>query len=192
MKNITISLLSLFALTSSPLSQAVEVAGVQFPDTYALGNKTLVAAGWGLRTASVFKIKIFSAVIYADKKGYTAEEYMNQARPLVFREVYLRDVPKSMSAGPFKEILTKVAGADLPAVESEIARFAEWYPSFEKGGGFTVIWTQDKTRIEHQAKEGVVAPFESTRKFGDVLTRVWFGPSGEEDLKKALLNPSSP
>jgi hypothetical protein len=96
-----------------------------------------------------------------------------------------------MSAPAFKEILLKVAGPDRSTVESEINRFIEWFPSFEKGGGFTVIWTKDKTRVEHQQKEGASAPFESNAQFGNVLIRVWFGAGAEPELEKELLNSGS-
>ncbi len=77
--------LALLILLSSNMVSAREIFETTIPDSLKCGDKTLTLQSAGLRTATIFNIRVYVVAIYGSSKGTTE-------RPQCFEITYLRDV----------------------------------------------------------------------------------------------------
>ncbi len=73
-------------------AQAAEIAGIRFDDKVILGKETLVLNGVGLRTATLFKVKVYGAALYLREKVSTEAEALGAPYPKQLQMEFVREV----------------------------------------------------------------------------------------------------
>lgn len=81
-----------FVLSLSPSGWAKKIDGEKIPDTLSCGEKSLPLQGAGLRTATIFNIRVYIIAYYGEKKILGLEDPTIAQRPVCFEVTYLRDV----------------------------------------------------------------------------------------------------
>jgi hypothetical protein len=111
--------LVLAALVLAPAARAASMAGVDVPETISVDGKTLVLNGYGLRTLTFLKVKIYVAALYLPKKSNDAQAILASPGPKVLVLHHIHSGTKEQVQDRYKEGL-KVncgdeAGTGCPA-----------------------------------------------------------------------------
>ena len=177
-------------LAALPAS-ALEVAGVKVAESLPVDGKTLVLNGAGVRTKTIFAVKVYVGALYVTQRSTDAAAIVALDAPKVLRLTLLRDVDKDDHAlrlpRRHREQLARPVGGAGP--EAEAGR--DLVPAGVQGeagprrrlrpGQGTTIGVEGGKTITVEGKD-----------FADALFRIWLGPKptdgGLEDLKAALLS----
>ncbi|MBS0644155.1 MAG: chalcone isomerase family protein [Proteobacteria bacterium] len=87
----------------SPAARAATLADVQIPDTLTVDGKQLVLNGYGLRTLTFLKVKIYVAALYLPKKSNDAQAILASAGPKVLVLNHIHSGSKSQVQDRYKE-----------------------------------------------------------------------------------------
>ena len=84
-------LLLVLILNCPAAGWAVEIAGVDLPDTLPVNGITLVLNGSGLRTKTIFSIKVYAAGLYLQEKTEDGSAVVAADTPMAIRMVFIYD-----------------------------------------------------------------------------------------------------
>ncbi len=163
---------------SSHSAFAKKVEGIKFPETRECGGKTLPLQGTGLRTATLFNIRVYVMAYYAAEKKAPN-------KPSCFDLVYLRDfdakdVDKAW-AFQFKES----SDFPYPQLDEHVKNIQDFFgeikgdrkESFELSEGVTKVYEDGKLKGEIKGEE-----------FQKNFLSLWFGKKPPtKDLQEELL-----
>lgn len=167
-------------------SWAKKIEGVEVPEHYQVTEKEKVPLqGLGLRTATIFKIRVYLAALYAKMALKRSDDPHSLPRPVVLDVTYLRDFDeedvdkawayqfKESSQFPYKELDQHVK--DIQRFFGEIK--GDRKESFVFLDGETMFYENGKLVGKISGKE-----------FQKNFLSLFFGPKPPtEDLKKGLL-----
>ena len=171
------------------MSQTVELAGVRYSPTVAVGGKDLVLNGAGIRYK--FVIKVYTAGLYLGAKAATTEAVLAAPGPRRMHVVMLRDIDanelgrlftRGMQDNSSREEFGKSIAGTL--------RLADIFSARKKllaGDNFSVDWVPGvgTTILVNGKAQG--EPIKEP-EFYNALLRIWLGPNpAERTLKDALL-----
>ncbi len=97
------ALMLLAALALSPAARAASLAGVDIPETFSIDGKSLVLNGYGLRTLTFLKVKIYVAALYLPKKSNDAQAILASPGPKVLRLHHIHSGTKDQVQDRYKE-----------------------------------------------------------------------------------------
>lgn len=166
-----------FVLLGS-IAWAKKVEGIQFPESRECGGKMLPLQGTGLRTATLFKIRVYVLAYYAAEKKAPQQ-------PSCFDLVYLRDfdaedVDKAW-AFQFKES----SQFPYPQLEEHVKNIQNYFgeikgdrkESFELSEGVTKVFENNQLKGEIKGEE-----------FQKNFLSIWFGKNPPtKELQEELL-----
>lgn len=129
-----------FALLLMAVGQpllAKECQGVNLPDQLQVSGRTLQLNGLGLREATIFKVKVYVAGLYLEKKSTDGNEIIasNQVKRLLLH--FVRDVGRADIAKAWSEGFAASAGDALPALQDRIAMLNSWMKDMKVGDQLT-------------------------------------------------------
>jgi hypothetical protein len=182
--------LALAVLLAALPAAAVEVAGVKVPDSVQVDGKTLLLNGAGLRTKSMFKVKVYVGALYVTQRSTDAAAVVALDAPKVIRLTLLRNVDKSSMLGALKDGIEANSPGQAASLAPRMKIVEEAFPSeFKEGQVMAVTYVPGQgTTLGVEGTKGVTV---EGKDFADALFRVWLGPKptdgGLEDLKEALL-----
>jgi hypothetical protein len=162
---------------------AATLAGVTLPDRVAVGNKTLTLNGVGLRTATMFKVKVYLAGLYLESRSSDADKIMQstQRKRLVLH--FLHEAKRSQVAEAWREGLQENV-RDLRPLEGRLDRLAAAMPDLKKGDQVTFDFTRDAVDVTLNAG----APKTVLgRDFSSAMLAMWLGPAARGDALEARL-----
>jgi Chalcone isomerase-like len=200
MKTIRRTLLaSLLALSASLPSwaqalapAAVEVAGVKYPGTTAVGNANLQLNGAGIRYKAIFKV--YAAGLYLGAKATTPEAVyaapgIKRLHVVMLRDIDGNELGKLFTDGMQKNATREEFGKVIPgtlklaeifATKKRLVAGDTFFVDFLPGTG-TVVSINGKP-----ASDPIADPV-----FFTVLMKIWLGASPADwQLKDALLGQS--
>jgi long-chain acyl-CoA synthetase len=170
-------------LCAQPL-HAATLDGVTLPDRVAVGNKTLVLNGFGLRRATIFNVKVYLAGLYLESRSSNADQIMRSTQPkrLVLR--LLHDAKRSQVAKAWREGLADNK-EPLRPLESRLNELAAAMPDFKKGDQVTFDFASDSLGVTLNGGFRKTIP---GRDFSRAMLGLWLGPSLRgDDLEARLL-----
>ncbi len=170
------------ALGSAAL--AVEVAGVNMPETATVEGKTLKLNGAGLRKKAIFKV--YAAGLYVETPSKDASAILASNEMKSMRLHLLRSLKGSKISEAIEEGFERNSKSELPKLKPRLDKLAAMIPDVEEGDEIVMTWVPDKgTKVTVRGTDrGLI----EGRDFADALLAVWVGPVPvQEDLKKALL-----
>jgi hypothetical protein len=187
MKRATLILLAAAALAAavpSPPAFARELAGVNMPETFSVGDKTLKLNGLGLRKKAIFKVYVGGLYLEAPSKDAAAILASDQARAV--RMSFLRDVSKAQLKDAFAEGFEANAKEKAAAQKAAIDKLYTLIPDMKETQILSFAYVPGKgTIVSQNEKElGVI----EGKEFAEALFALWLGPKPpSEDLKKGML-----
>ncbi|MEE8408042.1 MAG: chalcone isomerase family protein [Myxococcota bacterium] len=156
---------------SASTADARQRAGVTLPNFVNLGGKKLVLNGLGIREATVFKINVYVAGLYLEKKASDSSAIImsDQNKQLILH--FVRDVDQDDLADAFTEGFEKNGGS---ALESKVKKLASWMSDVEEGDRIELSYSPGKGTAVHVRgkKKGTV----EGKDFARVLFRIFLGP----------------
>ncbi len=177
------------AAPAAPAVKAVELAGVSYPMTVALGNAQLPLNGAGIRYKAVFKV--YTAGLYLGSKAATPDAVYTAAGPKRMHIAMLRDIDANELGKLFTDGMQKNASreefgksipgtlklAEMFAAKKRLTAGDSFYVDYLPGTG-TIISINGKP-----AADPIVEPV-----FFTALMKIWLGANPADwQLKDALL-----
>lgn len=175
---------SLFLAASAAVLLAVQVAGVDLPDTVNAEGKTLKLNGAGLRKKMVFKVYV--AGLYVETPTHDAAALLSSNQVKSMRLRMMRSVKGKQIGESIEEGFARNSKAQQDKLKDRLAKFTAMIPDVDEGDDIVMTWVPD-----HGTKVSVRGTDRGTiegRDFADALFAVWLGPDPvQDDLKKALV-----
>ncbi len=178
-----ILLLTMFATGAS----AATFSGYTLPDTYPSAGQTLVLNGMGLRTLTIFNVRVYVAGLYVAQKSPDAKAIFASRTPKIVLMQFLHTASKADIEKQYREGETKNCshGECAPADEGDFEKLIAATPAAAVGDTLTYICTTAGLRVLFNNKE--IASFANP----DLALRILIGFIGDkppsEDLKAHLL-----
>jgi len=127
----------------APGAGAATLAGVTLQDTYAVEGQALKLNGIGLRTLTIFNVKVYVAALYLAQPSHDAQQILKSSTPKVIRLQFLHsgskaDVEKEYRLG---ETNNCGAGGCSKADEGDFERLVAAAPGVNVGDTSTYIFT---------------------------------------------------
>ncbi len=176
----------LLAALSAPAA-ALEVAGVKVPDTFTVDGRDLLLNGAGVRTKTMFKVKVYVGALYVTQRTSDPVAIVSADAPKVIRLVLLRDVDRSSMLNAFREGIENNSPGQAPALDPKLKQVeAGFPPEFKEGQVLAVAYVPGRgTTVAVEGQKGVTI---EGKDFADALFRVWLGAQpADATLKTGLL-----
>jgi hypothetical protein len=177
-------LVALLALALALPAPAREVAGIQVPDSVAVGGKTLALNGAGLR--SKFFVKVYVGALYLEQRSSDPAAIVAADAPWKVTLAFKREVEKKQILEAFKEGFEKNSAPDLAALTPGLARLDAAMKDLKTGDvlEFTYLPGAGSTIT---GPGGVDVTIEG-KVFAAALLRNWLGEKpADGDLKRGML-----
>ena len=173
------------ALTVAGLASAVEVAGVNVPDSATVAGQTLVLNGAGLRKKFVFKVYV--GALYLPSKTSSDSAALAQTGAAKVTLKMLRDV----GGDKLHEAWSEGFAANNPA--ADVARLKASFDRFN--AMFGDVKDGDLMEVDFVPGTGTTVTVAGTNKgtvegddFAKATLRIWLGPKPPtDDLKHGML-----
>ena len=163
---------------------AVQVAGVDLPDTVTAEGKTLKLNGAGLRKKAIFKVYVAALYVETPTRDAAALLSSNQIKSMRLR--MMRSIKGKQIAESVQEGFERNSKAQQDKLKDRLAKFEAMLPDVEAGDDIAMTWVPDSgTKV---AVRGTDRGTIDGRDFADALFAVWLGPDPvQADLKKGLV-----
>ncbi len=143
-------LMSLFVLLCmAPVASAATLEGVTLPDTFTVDGHTLKLNGIGLRTLTIFNVRIYVAALYLQQPSHDAQQILSSPGDKVILLHFLHsgskaDVEKEYRLG---EANNCGSGGCDPADQADFERLVAAAPAVKDGDTSTYIFTSRGVRV---------------------------------------------
>jgi chalcone isomerase-like protein len=163
-----------------------EVAGVRLPERVQVGEKELVLNGMGLRTRTIFDVKVYVAGLYLENRSRDAAQVISSEAVKRVELTFLRDLDRSRITDAIAEGFEQNSKADMPRLQARLQQLQKLIPDVKKGNELQITYVPGQgTAVSVKGVEkGVI----EGKDFADALFSVWLGRDPvDKELKKALL-----
>ena len=186
-----LALLALCGLVLAGPGRAASISGLNLPDTFPLAGQTLALNGLGIRTLTIFKVKVYVAGLYLAQRSRDARAILASPGPKVVLMQFLHAASKADVEKQYREGEAKNCGHGecAPSDKDDFERLIALTPGAAVGDTLTYVCTQRGLRVLFNNKQ--VAEFANP----DLATRILAGFIGSnppsEDLKAQLLGAAA-
>lgn len=176
--------LALVALLSFT-AQARTLEGVTLPDQVTIEGKTLTLNGAGLRTKTIFNVKVYVIGLYLPQPIHTAQAAVSLDAPKQIQMVLKRDVDQKAIGDAISEGFDRNSKQDLPKLRMRLLELRAAIPNLKEGQKLVFTYLPGKgTVLGGAAKPTVI----EGKDFYDALLSCWLGNEpADGDLKNQLL-----
>lgn len=180
-------LASLLGLALMRPGWAATTGGVTLPDTYPAAGQTLVLNGLGVRTLTVFNVKVYAAGLYLPQRSGDARAIMASPGPKVILLQFLHAASKSDIEKHYREGEERNCGQGgcAPADAADFERLIAATPAAAVGDTLTYVFSSKGVRA--LSNNRLIGEFTNP----DLALRLLAGFIGttppSEDLKRHLL-----
>ena len=178
-------LLSLLMLVSQNLF-AAELEGVEFAETYKLGDSTLVLNGMGMRLATFAKVKVYAAGLYLEAKDSDEKQIITSDTRKVVRMVFKRNVDAEVIQEAWTEGFEhQCKGDEKKTLLPSLTQLNALMDDMKKGG--EMVYTFDQGTIEVFIG-GVSRGKVENNRMAQILLGCWIGDKPpNKELKAGML-----
>lgn len=171
---------------STGVAQAKECKGVNFPDQAQVEGSSLTLNGLGLRQATAFKVNVYVAALYVDKKSSDPNALLGSNAPSELILQFVRNVGADDLRKGWSEGFEKNSKDQLPALKDRIAMLNGWMADVKTGERLTFI---------HKPGAGIQVDVNGAVKgtlkgddFAKAFLSIWLGADPPNpELKAGLL-----
>ena len=167
--------------------RAATLDGITFPDTYPAGGQTLVLNGMGIRTLTVFSVKVYAAGLYLAQRSTDARAILASPAPKVILMQFLHSASKSDIAKHYREGEARNCGHGEcpPEDEGDFERLIAATPGAAVGDTLTYVLTNRGVRALFNNR--AIGEYANA-DLGMRLLAGFIGPvPPSEDLKRHML-----
>jgi hypothetical protein len=132
-----------------PRADAATLQGVTLPDTYPVDGQKLQLNGIGLRTATIFHVKIYVAGLYLPKPSHDANQILSSPSPKVVILHFIHSGTKAQVEKQYREGEEHNCGSGgcSPADQPDFERLVAAAPAVNPGDTSTFIFTAKGLRV---------------------------------------------
>lgn len=165
-------------------SQAALFEGVDLPETLKCGGEELPLQGKGLRTATIFGIRVY-VIAYYSKDRVEKDKYAEAKTPLCFDVTYLRDVDNEDVDKAWKFQFEDSSEHKYPALAQDITILQDSFGEIKGKRNHRFFLLQGKTELfENGEKKGIIEGSDFQKSF----LSMWFGKNPPtKDVQNGLL-----
>ncbi len=171
---------------------AASIAGVEVPESYQVDGHSLVLNGYGLRTLTFLRIKIYVAALYLPRKAYDPQAIMASAGPTVVVVHYLHSGTQEQVQARYREGEQENCGdgsCDM-SLQGDFERLLSVVPPVEPGDTTDFVVTEKSLRISFNGRP--LAPF-GRGALGNIILAGFIGShSPTPELRAGLLGLMTP
>jgi hypothetical protein len=140
-------------------SVAATLEGATLPDSYTVGGQTLTLNGIGLRTLTIFRVRIYVAALYLAQPSHNANQILASPGPKVIRLQFIHSGSKAQVEKEYREGEEKNCGHGgcAPTDQADFERLIVAAPAVEPGDTSTYIFTDNGVRV--LANDQVIGDF---------------------------------
>ena len=171
----------LFSSLAGP-ARAATLAGVTLPPTYPVGGQPLSLNGMGLRTLTVFEVKVYVAGLYLAQPSHDPQAILASPSPKVILLQFLHAGSKAEVEKEYRngEQVNCAAGGCNPADAADFERLIAAAPAVKEGDTSTYVFTSKGVRV--LANNQLVGEFNNP----DLANRLLAGFIGAHPPSQAL------
>ncbi len=175
------------AFMFSGTGRAATMGGVTLPDTYPAAGQSLVLNGMGIRTLTIFNVKVYAAGLYVAQRSGDARTILASPGPKVIVLQFLHAASKSDIEKHYREGEARNCGNGGcdPADEADFERLIAATPAAAVGDTLTYVLSPRGVRVLVNNRQ--IGEFANP----DLAVRLlagFIGPTPpSEDLKRHLL-----
>ena len=129
--------LALVAVGAAP-ALAGSHEGVTMPDKVTVEGTSLVLNGMGLREATMFKVDVYVAGLYVEKKSSNGEAIVSARSAKRIHLQFKRDVDRKDMVKALEGAFNKNAGSKKAALSGEMKTFKSWLTKLDEGDTLVV------------------------------------------------------
>ncbi len=170
-------------------ARAATLLGHDIPDTQKVDGQTLHLNGYGVRTATIFGVKVYIAAFYLPAVTSSPEAIRTSSGPKRLDFIYLRDVSKEKCAAAWAYQFRESVRSHYEGMEKDIQKLSEAQGAIHENGtqGFEI--DDQETRFY---QDGALKLTIQGKNFGNAILEIMFGPHPPTDeLKSSLLGVQS-
>ena len=172
-------------LTTTTSLIAAELEGVKMPDSVSVGGKQLTLNGMGIRKYSIFKVKVYIAGLYTEKKSEDENEILKSTGHKQVRMEFLKPGPASGTREAWRDFLKQNWDGEWSTVSPTAEKYLALLTDVKSGDVMIHDFYPEKVVVFLGDKKLGEVP---DKTFPPLLLSTWIGrkPSTEE-LKEGLL-----
>jgi hypothetical protein len=181
---VSVAFLCFAAFGSLPLSAvASTVAGVTLPDRIEASGRTLTLNGMGLRTVSPFRVKVYVAGLYLERRSNSPDHILRSATPKRLVLCFLHTASRSQLSRALL-VGIRANGANLHSLQSRMTQLESLMPDVKVNDRIAFDLTKDGVAITL----GAVTRSIPGADFARAVLSIWLGPRPPDaGLKAGLL-----
>jgi hypothetical protein len=170
-------------------ARAVELDGVQIPNTVQVAGKTLHLNGYGVRTYSIFGVHIYAASLYLEHLSTNPNEIIRSPQTKLLTVRFEHAVSADQSRNAWRTALENNCLAPCHLDPQDLERFLSRVPAMMPGEYFYLLFTEGSATVSANGQPlGII----SSRQFADVMLATFLGPRpASPTLRQELLQGHS-
>lgn len=177
-------LILLALLSTTDISQAIDLTSKFFPRRIDLANNALVLNGSGYRKVTFFRITVYAMGLYLPERSQDPQRILasNSLKKLLLR--FVRSVSKETLYAALEESV-RDNYPDWQNLQAELLKLRSHMPDVQSGDSIEFNLYPEALHIKHNHSSEVRIPGSNLQT---AILSIWLGsdPAGE-DLKDALL-----
>jgi len=168
-------------------ASAATLAGATLPDSYSVDGQPLVLNGIGLRTLTIFNVKVYVAGLYLQRQSQDAQQILASPGPKVIQLKFLRSGSKAQVEKQYREGEAKNCGNGgcAPSDQGDFERLVAAAPGVEAGDTSTYIFTRRGVRVLANAR--VIGEFANPDLAYHLLAGFIGANPPSQELRSSLL-----
>ena len=182
-----LALLALCGLVLAGPGRAASISGLSLPDTFPLAGQTLVLNGLGIRTLTIFKVKVYLAGLYVAQRSRDGRAILASPGPKVILMQFLHKASKEDVEKQYREGEARNCGHGEcnPSDKNDFERLVALTPGAAVGDTLAYVCTQRGLRVLFNGKP--VADIANPELAARILAGFVGNYPPSEDLKAQLL-----
>ncbi|MDR3606111.1 MAG: chalcone isomerase family protein [Oligoflexia bacterium] len=166
------------------LTAGAVAAERSFPQAIQVENKALSLNGVGTRMATIFKVKVYRAALYLEKKSADAEEILSSSQMKQVELLFLRDVSLNQIRNAWREGLERNCGSLCESTKPSVDQLVGLMTAMKDGDTMTFVFRPDYVNVfirDRLVGKVAGAPFER------IVLSTWLGNPPNSELKDGML-----
>jgi hypothetical protein len=166
---------------------AATLEGITIPDSYPVDEQPLVLNGIGLRTLTIFNIRIYVAGLYLSRPNHDAQQILASPGPKVILLKFIHAGSKERVEKQYRvgeEQNCRNGGCD-PSDRKDFERLVAAAPAVNPGDTSTFVFTENRVRV--LANDRVIGDFADRDLAYQLLAGFIGDHPPSQELRRQLL-----
>jgi hypothetical protein len=172
-------------LSVSFVARAAQIDGVQLPETFQAGGKTLYLNGFGRRTYSILAIHIYAAGLYLEHLNTDPDAIIRSRETKLLMVRFERDISAEDARKSWRTGLENNCLAPCHLDPNDVERFLAGVPAMHAADNFYLLCTPAGATV---TVNGQLIGTIDRRQFAEAVLATFLGPNpASSELKQELV-----